>query len=42
MVKLEKLKQTDPDDINDDRIAIVDDIIEKYKLQKQEEDKNED
>ena len=29
MVNLEKLKQTDPDDINDDRIAIVDSIIPK-------------
>lgn len=30
MVELEKLKQTDPDDINNDRIAIVDKIVKKY------------
>lgn len=42
IMELDRLKQTDPDDINDDRIAIVDSIIEKYKSQKQEEEKNED
>ena len=30
MVNLEKLKQTDPDDINDDRIEIVDQMVKKY------------